>query len=160
MFTALVITVRSRMCLMARATAVVVVPESRITTWPGRTKLSSRCSNFEFFAAVQLLFFAKRRIAQRRGVERKRAAVSALEAAHLVQRLQIFANGDQRSGETAREVFDHHAAIALRQFEDFAPPLFRKHGFRAGFRILTFSYYFELGVIAWHKGEAGARIYA
>ncbi len=142
------------MCLIARATAVVVVPESRMTTWPGQTKLAAAAAIFSFSRRCNCSFSPRVRIAQRGGVERKRAAVSALQAAHLVQRFQIFANGDERSRETTREVFDHHAAIALRQFKDFAPPLFCKHGFRAGFRFLTFSYYFELGVIAWHKGEA------
>jgi hypothetical protein len=50
-----------------------------------------------------------------------------LQAAHLMERLQIFSNRDQGSGEAASEVLDHNAAVALRQVEYFAPPLFRQH---------------------------------
>ena len=116
--------------------------------------------DLEFFAPVQLFFFVKSGIAQRGSVDRQRAAVSALHAAHLVERFQIFSNGDQGSGETAREFFDDNAAIALRQFEDFSPPLFRKHRYRPGSEFLLFVTILNSRVIAWHKWKAGARIYA
>ena len=48
----------------------------------------------------------------------------ALDAAHLVQCFQIFSNGNERSGKTARQIFDYDPAVALRQFQDFSPPLF------------------------------------
>jgi len=71
--------------------------------------------------------------------------VRALEPAHLVERLQVFSNGDQGCGETPRQIFDDDPAIALRQFENFSPPLFRQHRLKSRFRFLTFCYYFELG---------------
>jgi len=50
--------------------------------------------------------------------------VRALNPAHLVQRFQVLSNGDERGGKTACQVFDHDPAVALRQFQDFSPPLF------------------------------------
>ena len=85
--------------------------------------------NFDLFALVQLLFFPKRGIAQRCSIVWQRATVCALQPAHLVERLQILSNRDQGRPETPREILDHHSAVALRQFQDFSPPLFCHHDF-------------------------------
>ena len=108
----------------------------------GANQARSGGGDFQFFAPVQLFFFVQSGIAQRRRVDRQRAAVRALQAAHLVERFQILANGDQRSGKAAGQVFHDDSAVALRQFQDFSPPLFREHQLMTCFRFLTFCYYF------------------
>src|ERR1700691_1098197 len=86
--------------------------------------------------------------------------MGALQTAHLVERFQILANGDEGSGETACQILDDHAAVTLRQFEYFSAPLFREHGSKPAFDFLLFVTISHLRVVAWHKCQPGARIYA
>ena len=82
----------------------------------------------QLFAAVHLLFFLNRAVAQRAGFYWERAAVGALELAFVLEEFEIFADRDLRRAETAGERADEHAPFGLEHFENFAAAFFAKHG--------------------------------
>ena len=89
MLTAFVITVRCRNLRSARATAVVVVPESRMTDSPSSTDARRRLGDTLLLRAVQLLLLPQARVEQRPDLQRQRAAVRAVHQSLAVQDLQV-----------------------------------------------------------------------
>ena len=128
MLVAFVMTVRFLIFRTERAIAVVVVPESRMITWPWRIMWT---------AASAMRSFSRRCICSFSWIERsrsapvftgKRAAVRALKLSFVLQEFEVFANGDLRRAKTAGERADKHASFGLQHFENFAAAFFAKHG--------------------------------
>ncbi len=90
--------------------------------------MDSGFGDAQLFAAVHLLFFLDRAIAQRSGFHRERAAMRALELPFVLQKFEIFANRDLRRTELAGKRADKHAPFGLEHFENFAAAFFAKHG--------------------------------
>ena len=90
MLTALVMMVRLLKFRNARAIEVVVVPESRISTWPSFNFLGRCFGDAQLLLVVKLFFLPERWIFQRSFARGKSASVSSVHQAVRVQNLQIF----------------------------------------------------------------------
>ena len=107
--------------------AVVVVPESRITTWPSFTWAAADCRNPQLLLAVKLFLFPQRGIFQRAFAGRQCAAVGAMHQPMGVQNFQIFSDRDLGSVEFPGHVRDQHPAIALQDLDNGPPAFFVEH---------------------------------
>ncbi len=103
MFTALVMMVRFWKLRSARAIAVVVVPESRISTWPSFTSRGCAFRDAQFLLMVELFFLPQRRIFKRAFARRQSSSVGAMDQAMRVQDFEILANRNLRGFELPGE---------------------------------------------------------
>src|ERR1700682_3749244 len=78
--------------------------------------------------AMQAFFFMKGAILQGSGAKRQSASVRALQLPLVMQKFQIFANGDQGRVKPIRQVANQNAAIALQKLQNSAPAFLVEHG--------------------------------
>jgi len=128
-FTALVITVRLSKFRSALAMAVVVVPESSITTWPCFYHAGSGGGDVQLFPAVEFFLFPQSGIFQHTLARRQRPAVSAMDPPMPMKYVQVFPDGDLRSVKLFCQVSDQDTAVPVQDFQDHSAALFVQHRF-------------------------------
>ena len=107
--------------------AVVVVPESRITTWPSFTRPAAAAAIRNF--SLRCSFSFSRRVGSSSAPSRagNAPAMCAVHQSVGVQNLQIFADRDLGSIEFPGHVRDQYTAILIQDLDNGPPAFFVEH---------------------------------